>query len=190
MQRFDTHAAIRVATGKLTRQLRRPQFIDVRRTSGTRSHYYEDSNNTSPDRRVIPGLPVLRPQFGPSSVVSVIAPSWLFCQECHDLLSYDRPGSGKRAGNLKVAHIRNTYQSHWITCLFRRKRISLTQRNGSDVIVPSPDKNLRYPKGQRFYCRHLSIAFGKVKQISERILERQEPFRPAGNPTMTPSQWL
>jgi len=69
--------------------------------------------------------------------------SWLFCQECNDLASYGRPGSGKRAGNLKVAHIRNTYQPHRITGLFRRQRISLAHPNGSDVVVPAPDKNLQ-----------------------------------------------
>src|SRR5437899_826436 len=34
--------------------------------------------------------------------------SSLFCQECNDLASYSKPSSGKRAGNLKVADIRNT----------------------------------------------------------------------------------
>ena len=72
--------------------------------------------------------------------------SWLFCQERNDLASYGRPGGGKWAGNLKVAHIRNAYQPHRITRLFRRQRISLTQPDGSYVVVPPPDKNLRYPK--------------------------------------------
>src|SRR6516162_2290006 len=88
--------------------------------------------------------------------------SWLFCQECNDLTSYPRPGSGQWAGKLKVAHIRNTYQPHRITGLFRRQRISLTQPNGSDVVVPAPDKNLRHPKWEHVYCRRLDIAFRNI----------------------------
>src|SRR5882724_2063935 len=91
--------------------------------------------------------------------------SWLFCQECNDLPSHGRPGSGKRAGNLKVAYIRNTYQPHLITGLFRRERISLTQPNGCDVVVNPPDKNLRYPKWKHVYCRRLGIAFRNINWL-------------------------
>jgi len=86
--------------------------------------------------------------------------SWLFCQECNDLASYGRPGSGKRAGNLKVAHIRNTYQPHH-RLVSPRAYIS-PQPNGGYVVVPPPDKNLRYPKWEHVYCRRLGIVFRNI----------------------------